>query len=151
MKLKVAKIPKSGLTLEEEEPPQIMGEALDQVEYKEAIRVRISVNLVGRTLVVRGKLSTTVVLECNRCLKKYDYPVEVGDYCFATLVKCDETVDLTDSIREDIMLSLPMKRLCSSDCKGLCPICGQDRSVSACNCRKSEAPSPFSQLDGLKL
>ncbi len=151
MKLEVGEIPKLGLTLEEEESPLIMGEALDRVEYKEAIRVRISVNLVGRTLVVRGKLSTTAVLECNRCLKKYDYPVEVGDYCFAVGVKGDETVDLTDSIREDIILSLPMKRLCSQNCKGLCPICGRDRNVSACNCRKSEAPGPFSQLDGLKL
>jgi len=151
MKLEVGEIPKSGLTLEEEESPRIMGEALDRVKYKEAIRVRISVNLVGRTLVVRGKLSTTAVLECNRCLKKYDYPVEVGDYCLAVRVKGDETVDLTDSIREDIILTLPMKRLCSPECKGLCPVCGHDCNVSACDCKKSKAPGPFSQLDSLKL
>ncbi len=151
MKVEVAMIPKSGVLLEEQEPAQIMGESPDQVEYKEPIHVRVLANLIGNTLVVQGTLGTAVVLKCNRCLKKFDYLVEVRDYCFSVQVKGDETVDLTDSIREDIILTLPMKRLCSPECKGLCPVCGQDLNVSACDCKKSKAPGPFSQLDSLKL
>ncbi len=148
--IEVAKIPKSGVTLDEKEPPQIMGEIQDQVEYKEPIHARVSASLVGHTLVVQGRLATRAVLECNRCLKKFDYAVDVRDYIFTAQVKGDQTVDLTDSIREDIILSLPMKRLCSPDCKGLCPVCGQDRNVSTCDCKKSDVPGPFSQLDSLK-
>jgi len=150
MKIEVAKIPESGIVLEEEQPPQIMGEKLDEVEYKEPIRVRISANVIGHTLVIRGRLTTTAVLQCNRCLKKFDYGTDVRDYTFAAEVRGDETVDLTESIREDIIVSLPMKRLCTPDCKGLCPVCGQDRNVSECSCRRSESPGPFSQLDTLK-
>jgi uncharacterized metal-binding protein YceD (DUF177 family) len=151
MKIEVARIPESGITLEEDEPPEIMGESRDRVAYKQPIHVRVSANCVGKTLVVHGKLSTTVRLECNRCLKTYDHPVEIQDYRFAAEVKGDETVDLTESIREDIILTLPMKRLCAPECKGLCPVCGRDRNVSECNCKTSGRPSPFSQLDSLKL
>jgi uncharacterized protein len=77
--------------------------------------------------------------------------VDLADYQFAAEVKGDETIDLTDSIREDIILSLPMKRLCFPGCKGLCPICGQDRNLSRCGCKRSQGQSPFSNLDSLKF
>jgi len=150
MKIEVARIPKSGIVLEEEESPQIMGESLEEVEYKEPVHVRVAVTLAGRTLVVRGRLATSAAVGCNRCLKRFNWKVEVPDYTFAVQVKGNETVDLTESIREDIILTLPMKRLCSPECKGLCPVCGRDRNVSACDCKKPEAPGPFSQLDSLK-
>jgi uncharacterized protein len=150
MKIEVARIPESGITLEDDEPPEIMGELLDQVRYNEPIHVKVSAQVVGGTLVVHGRLTTTAVLECNRCLRKFDYGVRVEDYRFALQVKGDETIDLTPSVREDIILSLPMKRLCSPECKGLCPACGQDLNVSSCTCRKREAPGPFSQLDSPK-
>ena len=150
MKIEVATIPKSGIVLDVEESPRIMSDCVEGGECRQPIRVAVSVNLVGRMLVVRGKLTTTASLECNRCLKRFDYDVEVPDYTFAVQVRGDETVDLTKSIREGIILSFPMKRLCDPDCRGLCPVCGQDRNTSACNCKKSQASNPFSQLDSLK-
>ena len=151
MKIDVAGLPKTGLTLDEEQPPEIMGENRDRIEYKNPIRVKVSVNLVGRTLVVRGSVETTVVLECNRCLRLFDYAVTVRDFTFTVEVAGDETIDLTESIREGIILTLPMKRLCSTECKGLCPRCGVDRNVMTCDCHTSVGPSPFSELDSLKF
>lgn len=150
MKIEVGKIPESGMIVEEEESPQIMKEGPDDVQYNDKIRVRVSVNVVGRTLVIHGRIATKAVLECNRCLKEFDHQVDVRDYTFAREVRRDETVDLTDSIREDIMLAIPMKRLCIAECKGICPICGQDRNISPCDCRKSQDATPFPGLEGLK-
>ncbi len=151
MKIEVAKIPKSGMVVEEEEPPQIMGRSPDRVGYKEPVRVRVAVSLVGHTIVVQGKLETTVELECNRCLKRFEYPVVVGEYVYTAEVKPDETVDLTESIREDIILSVPMKRLCSPECKGLCPVCGQDLNAATCDCNRLRGSMPLQKLDGLKF
>ncbi len=150
MKIEIAKIPESGMVVEEDEPPQIMGVRLEGVEYNRPIHVRVSVNLVGKTLVVQGKLTTTAVLECNRCLKRFDCGVDVEDYLFSREVKFGETVDLTESIREDIIITLPMKWLCSPDCRGLCPVCGQDLNVLNCNCAKSHDLGFSLGLDGLK-
>jgi len=150
MKIEVAKISESGTRMQEDEPPEIMEQGIDGVVYREPIRVNVLVNLVGRTLLVQGKLISSAVLECSRCLKTFNHPIQVGDYTYTKEVKPDETVDLTGSIREDIILSLPMKRLCLPECKGLCPVCGQDLNLSRCDCHKSPGLNPFSGLDNLK-
>jgi len=139
------------MTVEEEETPQIMGMSSRGIAYKQPIQAKLSVHLVGRTLLVEGRLATTAVLECNRCLREFNHRVTVKDYTYSAEVRGDETVDLTKSIREHIILSLPMKRLCSAECKGLCLMCGQDLNISACDCRKSQALHPFSGLDHLNF
>lgn len=151
MKIEVAKIPKSGMIAEEDVSPEIMGTTEDHVTYRQPIHVRVSVNLIGHTLLVQGTLTTAAVLECNRCLKEFEYGLRVDDFVFSRQARGDETVDLTENIREDIILALPMKRLCSDECKGLCPVCGRDLNAGACNCKPRQEESFFSVLDGLNL
>ncbi|MDP2905278.1 MAG: DUF177 domain-containing protein [Candidatus Omnitrophota bacterium] len=43
-------------------------------------------------------------------------------------------IDLTEDIREGIMLDYPIKPLCKPDCSGLCPVCGADLNVHKCRC-----------------
>ena len=42
-------------------------------------------------------------------------------------------IEVSDIIREQILLGLPMKPMCREDCKGLCPYCGKNRNLEACN------------------
>jgi uncharacterized protein len=42
---------------------------------------------------------------------------------------------LEDVVREQVLLSLPERTLCQPDCKGLCPLCGQNLNQKACTCR----------------
>lgn len=82
---------------------------------------------------------------CDRCLKlttkNYSYSFEHRivdstsslaneDYVIAK----DYTINLYELIRADILLELPLKNLCSSSCKGLCPTCGVDLNVKDCDC-----------------
>ncbi|MDX2181924.1 MAG: DUF177 domain-containing protein [Bryobacteraceae bacterium] len=43
-------------------------------------------------------------------------------------------LDLTEILREQVLLALPMQRLCRTDCRGLCPVCGADRNRQSCSC-----------------
>lgn len=52
----------------------------------------------------------------------------------------DMHFDLDELLREDILLSLPTKVLCKSDCKGLCPMCGADLNNGPCGCKKPVDP-----------
>lgn len=45
-------------------------------------------------------------------------------------------LDLDDLVREDVFLAMPSRYLCRKDCKGLCPVCGADLNLGACNCEK---------------
>ena len=41
---------------------------------------------------------------------------------------------LEDVVREQVLLSLPGRTLCTPDCKGLCPRCGQNLNQATCAC-----------------
>jgi uncharacterized protein len=43
-------------------------------------------------------------------------------------------LELADIIREQLLLQLPMQRVCSAECKGICPVCGANRNDGACKC-----------------
>jgi len=48
---------------------------------------------------------------------------------------------LEDVLREQVLLSLPVRTLCKPDCKGLCPRCGQNRNSQPCSCDEGQ-PDP---------
>ena len=48
--------------------------------------------------------------------------------------QAEQSVDLVDIVRENILLGVPYKVLCHNDCKGLCPVCGQNLNTEPCHC-----------------
>ncbi len=56
---------------------------------------------------------------------------------------------LEDVVREQVMLSLPGRTLCSLDCKGLCPRCGQNLNVDVCQCSQKALDPRWNALAGL--
>jgi uncharacterized protein len=61
-----------------------------------------------------------------------------------------EAIDLEPLLREQLILAVPYAPLCREDCQGLCPQCGADRNLAACDCEKPVDPR-FEALKGLKL
>ncbi len=62
-----------------------------------------------------------------------------------------KTIDLDPIVREQVLLALPVSVLCKEDCKGLCPVCGQDLNEKQCGHEQHSAFSPFAKLKDLKL
>lgn len=109
----------------------------------------------GDRLLVKADLTGEATLVCGRCLAEF---TEAMDVSFeeefvqgeATEERSEEDeeeesgrtvsfytgdeIDLTDPLRENILLELPMKPLCDENCKGLCPTCGANRNEAACTC-----------------
>jgi uncharacterized protein len=57
---------------------------------------------------------------------------------------------LEDVLREQVLLSLPVRTLCKPDCKGLCPRCGVNRNIEACNCSEGSSDPRWEALSGLR-
>ena len=57
---------------------------------------------------------------------------------------------LEDVLREQVLLSLPVRTLCKPDCKGLCPHCGQNRNSQACSCDEGQSDPRWGALAGLR-
>ncbi|MEJ7849386.1 MAG: DUF177 domain-containing protein [Pyrinomonadaceae bacterium] len=117
---------------------------------------------------VAGKITADAEFDCSRCLTpiKQDFNVafdvsyitempeaataeiEAGD--LDTDVLADESLDLKEVVREQILLNLPEQVFCTEDCKGLCQKCGANRNLIDCNCEEKEIDPRWSALKNLK-
>ena len=59
-------------------------------------------------------------------------------------------LELNDVLREFVLLALPMQRLCSENCKGICPECGQNRNQNECSCRTTVVDNRWAALKELR-
>ena len=85
-----------------------------------AARYRLDAKLYGTELLVRGHLEQDFVLACSRCGKDFTTTVEVDDFTFSCEVdEKSPQVDLTEEIRESIILVLPAYPVCSESCPGI--------------------------------
>jgi uncharacterized protein len=58
-------------------------------------------------------------------------------------------LELNEVLREFVLLSLPMQRVCSEDCKGICPECGQNRNQIECHCQAESVDDRWAVLKQL--
>ncbi len=94
-----------------------------------------------------AKVSYDFSYPCDRCAEVFDthYECEFEHKVVNELNDEDKEYILADNfnispediIKEDILLSLPSKILCKSDCKGLCPQCGTNLNNSKCDCKST--------------
>lgn len=123
------------------------------------ISYRLSAVMAGADLIVTGSASVPLATVCARCLDDVRVTVSVKDLCFHFEKVKDLEVDLTEDVREELLLAVPSCFYCSPDCKGICPMCGANLNHETCSCGDapsepefgSDAPSPWDQLDALKL
>ena len=60
-------------------------------------------------------------------------------------------MELEDILREQVLLALPMQRVCRDDCKGICPACGKNRNETMCDCKIETADDRWGALRNLEL
>jgi len=61
-----------------------------------------------------------------------------------------DSLSLDDVLREQVLLSLPVRTLCKPDCKGLCPRCGENRNNQTCSCETGPSDPRWEALSGLR-
>jgi uncharacterized protein len=124
-------------------------EALDldcvDLHYKSNITVDGVVEKVLNTLSFHGTIERTIEHVCARCLKTAEEgirePVDLA-YEINGLVE----INMTDDIRDALLLSHPSRFLCSANCKGLCAVCGKDLNMETCRCENRAEPHAFDTL-----
>lgn len=151
MKVHILQIPPEGKHLEGEEPAKILDlhdpqpvKALGPIGYS------LDVGLSDGGLFATGKIALDLELQCVNCLEPFSYPIRVEDFACQVELTGRETVDLTEPIREDILLALPPHPHCDwngeRECKGAFhPATTESAS------ELSERPDVWGALDQLKL
>ena len=151
MKINVKRIPIDGEVLRGSEPPSIMELDEADVRFKNDVAYDLFAQVQGSALLVTGTLRTPATLRCSRCLVAFEQPLTVSNFVFHQELHAEDFVDLTPSIREDIILELPQRALCQEECRGLCPHCGKNLNEGPCQCRPKREDLRWHALDQLKL
>jgi uncharacterized protein len=58
-------------------------------------------------------------------------------------------LDVSELVRQQLAVNLPMAQLCREDCRGICPECGQNLNLGPCGCAKQPADARWSALASL--
>lgn len=122
------------------------------------LRVRGQLLRSEDDIFLRGTLRGVMRATCSRCLEPALVPIDVP--LMVTFVSPSTTddeddeekedhvafldgndVDIGPEVRDQVLLALPIARLCREDCAGLCAVCGGNRNEVACNCVAEQAQS----------
>ena len=174
--LKLDEIPEEGLDLKwKEEKASLLAylKGLSRIDFdfETPLQSEVKIRRVGRSVLMTGKVQTTLRLQCVRCLKEFSYPLsttfeltlhplkeapsegetELGSEEMESSFFEGGEIYLSEIACEQIFLEIPYQPVCQEGCKGLCPVCGKDLNISSCECVKEELTSGFSALKKLKL
>ena len=142
-------------------------DSLSGVTFPELATVKLNIQKMKEEFYCRGEVTAPVEIECSRCLepypdklqgelnfivRKYDAKAVMsadGGEDVILLHPNDNIVDMTDQIRQVLALAMPMKPICSEDCRGLCPQCGANLNEETCDCRSDEIDERWEGLKDL--
>ncbi len=118
---------------------------------------------------VEGQLKVTMGATCDRCLEPATFPIENQfDLVYMPAGESSGGEDeieesaievgyyeggglaLNDVLREVVLLAVPMQLVCGPDCKGICPVCGQNRNQRDCGCQTEPPDDRWSTLKKLR-
>ena len=149
------RISEDGLDIEGQEPSTMLAlEPSSQIQPEGPLLYALRIQYVTHELIVSGELSIPVRFACSRCAEST--LVEVREPAFFAeheVENLHDTVDLTDEVRESIILAFPSYPLCKSDCQGLCTRCGANLNKERCGCKQptKEQWTAFSGLDQIEV
>jgi uncharacterized protein len=128
--------------------PADLGLAWAGLEFAPGIRLEIIVGRSGDDLDIVVRYEGERQGECDRCLKPFREAYAGSLRAIARrasphheLAGQDGVVfhdghhlDLSAEVRESVIIDIPIQRLCTPGCRGLCPTCGADRNAGSCDC-----------------
>lgn len=132
MKIHVGAIPDTGLRETATYDPQGMDLDRDDIRVTEPFQAELVITKGDREVVVAAEIHCPVIVTCSRCLKEFSASVDPRAV-FSYKVHPSDVVDVTEDVRQEVLLAYPLTCLCREDCKGLCETCGADLNAAACS------------------
>ena len=171
MKVNIRAVPDTGLVLAGDITPQELGLSTNEYDAEGQCDFELHVRRLGASFHVRGQVRVTIKQTCARCLADTSRTVtpefqmlfqpaseapagmerQIRARDLGVSFFTGHEIDLGPEVRQAVRAALPLKPLCSTECKGLCPKCGEDLNIGACTCTPdSSAPVGGTLADLMK-
>jgi uncharacterized protein len=132
--------------------------------FAEPVALHLEVQQAGADVLVRGNVQALAELSCRRCLTPVMHEVDEDlTFLYRSGVQPVEAeaeevyplpergeLDLTQAIREHVVLSVPEFVACDEACRGFCPRCGANLNETTCDCRMEEEDPRWAALRRLR-
>jgi uncharacterized protein len=170
MKIRLEDIPKEGreVSFSENVPsPRELGPQVKKMDGP--ISARLSLARRGEKVFVKGEFDASLILYCSRCLEETSVtlasPLEMvfmpqpedmaeevvlAEDDLAITFYSEGEIDLSRAVLDELTLALPMAPLCSPECQGICPACGQSHTKDGCGCTEKSIDPRWAKLAQLK-
>ena len=169
MEFDINRIPSSGFVFKFSANSEQFGINQSDCVIQNPVIINGELKLLKKEIYLKGEAKADLVLICSRCLSSFQFRAEtevfarfitkplVNEYEMErkmleeeiyTEFYSDSKINIAQSVRDSIMLALPMIQLCDNDCRGLCSYCGQNFNKSICQCGEDIAIDP--RLEKLK-
>ena len=148
LKIYLSEIKEGHSTYELQVPPRIV-DLEENKELNSNINIHHEIERIGEEIFLKSRLQTVADLVCDRCLDEYQLNVDETVDIILThdsdltereeediylIPPANDEVDITDSVRQSLILAVPFKKICNEACKGLCPKCGVNLNREQCDC-----------------
>ncbi|TDT61617.1 YceD family protein [Fonticella tunisiensis] len=127
-----------------------------KLKLREPLLVKGEAEYDGEVIKVRGRIHALIEAQCSRCLTSLIKSLDIDfDEKFSKSPDDDvypiyeDFINLEEMVVDNLILSVPLKFLCSEECKGLCPKCGKNLNFESCNCEKDDIDPRFAALKDL--
>lgn len=131
----------------------------EKITCSDNVKVEGNTTLDDEIVVMEANIKTKLLLSCSRCLDTFIYPIDIDieeRFTNNDQKSSDEvifvqgdSIDITEIVENTIISSLPIKRLCKENCKGLCQVCGINLNNSTCTCDSDDVDVRFADLKAL--
>lgn len=120
----------------------------EKLETPSPFKLELDIYSTKDSFVFSGILEGEILLTCSRCLEKFLHGIKlkIDEELMKNEIDDLSRVDLTSNLVEDILLSLPIKPVCSEDCKGLCSVCGHNLNEGDCGCNRESIDPRLAKL-----
>lgn len=149
MKVHIDQIPPEGAHFEGEDPASILELQGTDFTATSPVRYSLDLSVSDATLIATGSLAVDLEAGCVSCLEPFPLPVRVDDFACQAELKGSEEIDLTEVLKEDILLALPAHPRCDWDGKRKCP--GVQRPAPAESSEGEDRPNVWGSLDQIKF
>ncbi len=139
------------------------------VSLRDTVTLSGEIALDGARATLNGRVLADAALVCTRCLEPVEKHLEfefrdifvdpsvsdarseaeIADEQLDESLAFDGRIDLTEVVREQILLAIPEQIFCKDDCRGLCPKCGENLNLIDCKCADDEIDPRWAALKNL--
>jgi len=134
VKININQVPQDGLYLAEEANPAELDLETDLIKFRTLLKLKAHVWRITNVLTLELNISAVLFSYCSRCLDEFEWEFNKDLQLSYPLESRDTFIDLSDTVREEVILDYPIKPLCRKNCKGLCVKCGKNKNEGGCNC-----------------